>query len=156
MALILLISFSTLFMTLRAFLIVIGTYKDPVLASFENYGEEQIFSPIYSLMIWGGAFFYVLLFVYFGAGLIVVLGLLLLILGTAFKDYFQHLLHKYHTSFRVLPRWYFDLARRTDREERRRIAYLWLRLPYKTRLLYNARSEHFHKWVDLVLLSITG
>ena len=52
MYLFLLLAFFALMMTLRAFLIVMGTYKDPVLASFEHYGEEKIFSPMFSLTVW--------------------------------------------------------------------------------------------------------
>jgi len=155
MYLLLALSFLTLMMTLRAFLIVVGTYKDPVLASFENYGEEKIFSPIYSLTVWAIAFVYISLFIYFQAGMMFAIGLLILVPIASFREYFEDALYKYHTQFRMLPRWYFELVQRTDREERRRIAYLWLRLPLQTRMIYNARSEYFHQWVDLVLLSIT-
>jgi hypothetical protein len=149
------LSLVSLIMTLRAFLIVVGTYKDPVLASFENYGEEKIFSPISSLTMWGVIFVYVTLFLYFQAAMVVVMGLAITIILASFRETFQEWLYTYHQYFRMFPRWYFELVQRTDREERRRIAYLWLRLPLQTRLLYNARSEFFHQWVDLVLLSIT-
>lgn len=149
------LSIMALLMTLRAFLVVIGTYKDPVLASFEHYGEEQIFSPIYSLTIWAAVFLYLSLFLYFQEGLVIAVGIIIVVPIVSFRDKWQDLLDRYPTLFRMFPHWYFELAQRTDREERRRIAYLWLRLPLATRLLYNANSRYFHLWVDLVLMSIT-
>jgi hypothetical protein len=154
MVVLLLLAFITLMMTLRSFLIVMGTYKDPVLASFEHYGEEKIVSPIFSLTVWVILFIYFSLFLYVQAGPLFSLGLLLIIFIASMRERLDEWRYKYDTLFRVFPRWYFELVQRTDREERRRIAYLWLRLPLATRLLYNARSEYFHHWVDLVLMSI--
>ena len=151
----LLMAFLTLMMTLRSFLIVMGTYKDPVLASFEHYGEERVFSPFLTLVVWTILFIYFALFLYIQAGVLFTLGLILGAFIAALRERLEEWHHRYHSAFRIFPRWYFELVQRTDREERRRIAYLWLRLPLQTRLLYNARSEYFHQWVDLVLLSIT-
>ena len=155
MYLLLLLAFFALMMTLRAFLIVMGTYKDPVLASFENYGEEKVFSPIFSLTVWVIIFVYLALFLYVQAGPLFALGLLIGAFIASMRERMEEWRYKYDSMFRVFPRWYFELVQRTDREERRRIAYLWLRLPLATRLLYNARNEYFHHWVDLVLMSIT-
>ncbi|MDQ7026174.1 MAG: hypothetical protein Q9P44_11530 [Anaerolineae bacterium] len=148
-------SFLTLMMTLRSFLIVLGTYKDPVLASFEHYGEEKVSSPIFTLIVWATLFLYFALFLYYRAGILFILGLVTGTMLASMRDRLDDWRSKYHAIFRMFPRWYFELVQRTDREERRRIAYLWLRLPLQTRLLYNAHSEYFHQWVDLVLLSIT-
>lgn len=155
MYLLLLLAFIALMMTLRAFLIVMGTYKDPVLASFEHYGEEQVFSPIFSLTVWVIIFVYLALFLYVQAGPLFALGLLIGAFIASIRERMEEWRYKYDSMFRMFPRWYFELVQRTDREERRRIAYLWLRLPLATRLLYNARNEYFHHWVDLVLMSIT-
>ena len=155
MFVLLLLAFFALMMTLRSFLIVMGTYKDPVLASFEHYGEEKVFSPIFSLTVWAVIFIYLSLFLYVQAGPLFALGLIIGAFIASMREHMEEWRYKYDSMFRVFPRWYFELVQRTDREERRRIAYLWLRLPLATRLLYNARSEYFHHWVDLVLMSIT-
>jgi hypothetical protein len=155
MYLLFILAFISLMMTLRAFLIVLGTYKDPVLASFEHYGEEKISSPFLGLTLWTVLFIYFALFIYVQAGFLFMLGLILGGVIFSFRNALEEWQNRYVTAFRMFPRWYFELAQRTDREERRRIAYLWLRLPLQTRLLYNARNEYFHQWVDLVLLSIT-
>jgi hypothetical protein len=155
MYLFLLLAFLALMMTLRAFLIVMGTYKDPVLASFEHYGEERIFSPLFSLTVWAVVFVYLSLFLYVRAGPLFALGLIIGAFLASMHERMDEWRYKYDSMFRLFPRWYFELVQRTDREERRRIAYLWLRLPIATRILYNARSEYFHQWVDLVLMSIT-
>ena len=155
MLLLLMLAFAMLMMTLRSFLIVVGTYKDPVLASFENYGEEKVFSPMSGLIVWAVLFIYFSLFLYYQAGFLFIIGLMAGAWLAAMREKYDEWIFRYPGFFRMFPHWYFELVQRTDREERRRIAYLWLRLPLKTRLLYNARSEYFHQWVDLVLLSIS-
>jgi len=141
------------FMMLRSFLVVVGIYKDPILASFEVYGDEKIYSPLYNLILWSIAFVYLALFLYVGSGILLV-ALFLAIPLSYFYRLYQRLLQEHPDVFRRLPGWYAELVVRTDREERRRIAYLWLRLPVRTRLLYNARSEFFLHWVDQVLMTI--
>jgi hypothetical protein len=51
----------------------------------------------------------------------------------------------------VLPIWYAKLRENTTRSEQRRLAYMWLRLPLRTRLLYNASDHYFFLWADLVI-----
>lgn len=155
MSILVIITFITLGMTIRALLIVIGAYKDPVLASFEEYGNERIFSPMFSLILWSLLMAYMMLYWYFEAGLALVLGIAVAVPAAAFKDNFFAFLDKHPLLFRTFPRWYFDLVKMTDREERRRIAYMWLRLPIKTRMLYNAQRSLFNQWVEQVILTIS-
>ena len=56
--------------------------------------------------------------------------------------------------FLRFPSWYRDIVDHTTREERRKLSYMWLGLPLRTRLLYNAQHEEFRKWVELVVLSV--
>ena len=51
------------------------------------------------------------------------------------------------------PRWIHELREYTTRDERRRIAYNWLRLPLRTRLHYNSDDRAFMLWADLLVLS---
>jgi hypothetical protein len=141
-------------MTMRAFLVVIGAYKDPILSSFEHYGEERIFSPLYSLLGWMALSVYLSLYFLVAPGLAFGIGVVFVLPIISLRDYITEGLQRYRWTMWMFPRWYADLAQRTDREERRRIAYLWLRLPLRTRLLYNTQTVFFRHWVDQVLLTI--
>ena len=50
------------------------------------------------------------------------------------------------------PGWYADLYPRTTLIERRRIAYMWLRLPRALRHHYNQHDDAFLRWADLVIV----
>jgi hypothetical protein len=143
-----------LVMLLRAVLIVIGFYKDPILSSFEKYGEESLYSPMMMLVIWSFAFiaYHLIVFVQSPILKIVMILVALFVFHILFVN--RDLIRENHHLLRKLPRWYENLSQRTSREERRRIAYMWLRLPLKTRLLYNSSDFYFNQWADLVLLSI--
>ena len=51
------------------------------------------------------------------------------------------------------PRWYSELNDRTTREERRRLGYMWLRLPISLKMVYDTNDHAFFQWVDLVLVA---
>lgn len=155
MLLLSIVTLIALSMSIRSLLIVIGAYKDPVLASFEEYGSERIFSPVSHLILWSSTLAYIMLYWYFEAGLALALGIIFVVPIAAFKDNFISFLENHPLLFRSFPRWYFDLVLRTDREERRRIAYMWLRLPIKTRMIYNAQRTLFNQWVEQVILTIS-
>jgi hypothetical protein len=55
--------------------------------------------------------------------------------------------------FLGFPRWYADLRERTTREERRRLAYMWLCLPRRMRLHLDGSDHHFQLWADQVILA---
>lgn len=145
---------ATFIMTIRAFLIVVGIYKDPVLASFEDYGTERIFSPTFSLFAWGCAFAYFMLYWFISAGAALSVGLVIGFPLAAFRDTFVRMLYEHQRSFRIFPTWYYQLVENTDREERRRLAYLWLRLPARTRMIYNTHTSIFRLWVEQTLVTI--
>ncbi|MDZ4771082.1 MAG: hypothetical protein SGJ24_18325 [Chloroflexota bacterium] len=52
----------------------------------------------------------------------------------------------------LFPLWIVRLTQETTREERRRIAFLWLRLPQRARWRYDFSPHHFALWCDLVIL----
>jgi hypothetical protein len=151
----LIITLIALTMTIRSLLIVIGAYKDPVLTSFEDYGNERVFSPMFSLMLWSLLLAYTALYWYLEAGIAVALGIMLGVPVAAFKDNFYSFLDSHPMVFRSFPRWYYDLVKNTDRDERRRLAYMWLRLPIKTRMIYNSQPSLFNQWVEQVILTIS-
>lgn len=144
-----------LIMLLRSVLIVIGVHKDPILRSFEKYGEESRYSPFIVMLIWGYIFiaYHLVIFLPSPGLFLITLVLSALFINAMFinPSSFISRLRPYFDRF---PRWYVELSHRTNREERRRIAYLWLRLPIRTRVLYNTHDFYFLKWADLVLLSI--
>lgn len=144
----------TFLMTMRSIFMVAGTYKDPVLASFERYGEERIFSPPVSLLIWGASFAYVTLYWYVSGSTAIMVGVVIIIPVAALHSVFFGLLHKYKSAFRKYPQWYDEIIQNTDRDERRRIAYMWLFLPPSTRMIYNTNSALFKQWVEQVLLTV--
>jgi len=53
-----------------------------------------------------------------------------------------------------LPRWYSTLLRIATRQERRQIAYAWLRIPRGMRWRLNGDQASFHVWVELVRLTV--
>lgn len=144
-----------LIMLLRSVLIVIGVHKDPILRSFEKYGEESRYSPFIVMLIWAYVFiaYHMVIFVPSPGLFIITLVLSAVFINGMFINP-SSFLFRLRPFFDRFPRWYVELSRRTTREERRRIAYLWLRLPLRTRVLYNTHDFYFFKWADLVLLSI--
>lgn len=139
---------------LRVLLIVLGRYKDPVMASFQVYGDESRYSPLLSLIFWVYAFIAYHLILWrsadFVAYVLVFLGFFLAYFTWVNRDWVP----TYRAQLGMMPRWYARLLDRTSRDERRRIGYLWLRLPLRTRLLYSVNDTLFDHWVDLVLLTL--
>jgi hypothetical protein len=141
----------------REILILSGLLKDPILRGFQKYGDtEAVYRPLPSLLTWAG-----LLLLALGAIAAPVLGsslplalpggLLLALalwrrLHAGLVRRFPHILLRY-------PRWYADLRERTSRYERRRLAYLWLTLPWQLRLRYNGSDRAFDHWADLVIMA---
>ncbi len=139
----------------RAFLITIGAIKDPILQSFEAFGEERSYSPSLRLLLWTTLTLYLSLFLYFHAGMLLLFGSIIGMFISVFQAPLYRFRVQHQQLFGTFPQWYHSLVQRTDREERRRIAYLWLRLPSRTRWLYNARTEFFWQWIDQVLVTIS-
>ena len=142
--------------TCRAIFVMSGMYKDPVLASFEHFGEEEpVFSPVFNIFVWGASVVYLLLFLYFPAGMLITIGVIIAVPIYSFRYEVTQFVKNQQSPSRMFPLWYGDLVDRTTRQERRRIAYMWLRLPARTRIIYNTSTPYFMHWVDQVLLTIS-
>lgn len=143
-------------MLVRSVLMIIGAYKDPLLASFEKYGEEHFFSPVVSLVAWAAIFLYVFLFWYIPPEFMFAIGVFIVLPITSSYGMLLRILKKYQGKLSHYPRWFYELVEMTDRDERRRIAYMWLFLPASTRMIYNANNYLFRQWVEQVLLTVAA
>ncbi len=141
---------------LRALLILFGVYKEPILWQFQQYGpREVLYLPGLPLLIWGGAF--VFLMGFWAAAQtslsfsLSFLGVLTLFAGLLSYNYYEHV-ESLHFKLLPYPRWYHELRDRTSRYERRRIAYMWLHLPARLRLTLNSSDRLFALWADFVIM----
>jgi hypothetical protein len=142
---------------IRISLILCGLLKSHILSRLEFSGASCDANYPLRLLGWLGLF-------------VLCLGILLQrISGTTFPAYLPGLVilllrfaaqrafglaSRSPGLFSALPRWYAELCDRTTRDERRRIAYMWLKLPRRTRLYYEWHTEAFMHWIDLVIVSI--
>jgi hypothetical protein len=152
----LLVFFLSLVFLTRTMLIFTGLLKEPVIALFRKYGEkETLYMPLLSLLLWSGVF----LLSFGGWSAVSVgatasfstLGIGLLI--AAYIGYqYKAALIDFHLKHLRYPRWYYNLMERTTRYERRRIAYMWLHLPWRMRLIYNSDDRLFILWAEFVIM----
>jgi hypothetical protein len=144
----------SLFFLARTALVMAGLYKEPIIHVFEQYGpREALYIPMLWLFLWSGTFL-----ISFAAWLPAqfsftcsVLGVLLLACAGLTYQNPEVVAGLYHRFVR-LPRWYHELRDRTNRYERRRIAYMWLHLPLKLRITFNSSDYLFNQWADFVIL----
>ncbi len=148
----------SLIFLIRTVLIITGLLKDPVLRTFEKYGDdENIFNPLNSLLLWTGLLI-VSISPILANSLVtsmfsVALPGLLMIGGAYFLITNPQFVRQYPNIFFIYPRWYHELRSRTTRSERRRIAYKWLWLPNRLRLAYNGNDRAFSQWADLIIMA---
>jgi len=150
-----LITIGVLILTIREFLILIGLYKDPLLREFERYGDPPTYSPLLNFSMILILFLAVLMALLINSPLLILWIILLLLPGVHLYRYLKQYIWRYPDVMLAYPLWCNRLVDRASREERRRLAYMWLRLPYRTRLTFNASDRQFYQWVDLVLITIT-
>ena len=150
-----LIFFSVCLLFLRASLVTFGYYKEPVLTAFQQYGEEVGFSPLLDMMLWGIVMTFMLLLAIVPSSMLILFGVIFMTVLTTFYWRAKENVMDYPAVFLQYPRWYREIVDHTSREERRKISYMWLGLPLRTRLLYNAREDAFRKWVELVVISVS-
>jgi hypothetical protein len=139
--------------------IVGGLYKDSMMAHLRKYGEERLALPICRFLnVLGACWLTAALsiptvfnptgYVYRVLPPTVFVVLALVAFGAS-------LAAQQHPVMReALPRWYHDLLLSTSRQERRHVAYAWLRIPRRLRWRLNADQRAFHAWVDLVRLTV--
>ncbi len=136
-----------------------GLYKDSLLETFRQYGEESRSYPLVNLLVMGAAWCFtsgMLLsaittsssfFARLLPGTIFTL-LALALFGAAIFIYQQPDLRT------ALPSWYARLLREGSRQERRHIAWAWLRLPRLMRLRLSGDQKAFEVWAELVRLTV--
>lgn len=139
---------------IRASLVTLGFYKEPILAAFQQYGDEVGFSPLLEAFWWGFVLVYLILILIVPSSFLVMFGILSFVLSVMLYWKIKDSILNYPQIFLKFPRWYRDIVDHTSREERRKLSYMWLGLPLRTRLLYNTRHDEFRKWVELVVLSV--
>lgn len=147
---------------LRIVFIITGMLKGPVLKTFEQYGpEDPVFCPLPELLFWPGVIILsggtllarvmpiadpLIKFSTFSGGLLIFLGCI-----AQYRK--KNIIAYWNTLPVVFPGWYKQLLEQTSRQERRRIAYMWLWLPRRTRLLYNANNRLFFLWAEQIIVA---
>ena len=138
----------------RALLVAFGFYKEPVLAAFQQYGDEVGFSPLLDMFLWGSVVAYLIFVAVVPSSMLILVGVVSIVLFVTVYWQVKDSIMDHPEIFLQYPRWYRDIVDHTSREERRKISYMWLGLPFRTRLLFNAREDAFRKWVELVVISV--
>lgn len=137
----------------RTVLIAGGLLKGPVLRACRPYREDVLYYGVLWQLVLGtglclvmGGFVLsqIMQRIYYP---FTVVGILLIIVAAGLAHYPELNLHFPY------PRWYFNLLDRTTRLERRRLAYMWLRLPLKAKIYYNSSDRAFLQWADFIILS---
>lgn len=142
----------------RLTLISSGWLKAPILRQMQSYSQTYLrYYPLPAMFSWAGVFLFcvgVLMMIAAGSifpAFLPGFGLLVCSwLSVQFAPWFMQ-----HDQW-ILPAWYRELDERTSRDEQRRIAYAWLRLPRAVHREFNRSDAAFAGWADLVLLSMTN
>ena len=142
------------FLFLRACLVTLGYYKEPILSAFQKYGDEVGFSPLFEAFMWATSLAYLLFMLLVPSSLLILLGIIAFVTYILLYWKVKDNIMSYPEIFMRFPRWYRDIVDHTSREERRKLSYMWLGLPLRTRLRYNAQHNEFRNWVELVVLSV--
>jgi hypothetical protein len=141
---------------IRATLILVGFLKEPILRTFSEYGpREKLYMPGQQLLLWGGALSVCAGFwaaPYQGLSATLTTFGILMDLVVALGYTYAEQAEKIHLKILKYPHWYHELRERTTRYERRRIGYMWLHLPLRTRLSYNSSDRMFMIWADFVIM----
>lgn len=129
--------------------VLLGLYKGSLMAQFRHYGVEQPVNILSRFLLAMGLFILVIAPMIPGRlSALSILTLALLVLGGSFAATRLAILRD------TLPRWYYQLLQVTSRQERRAIAYAWMRLPLRTRLRLNGDNYAFGLFVDEVRLTM--
>jgi hypothetical protein len=140
----------------RSTLILVGFLKEPILRTFSEYGpREKMYMPGQPLLVWGGALcccggLWATPYEGLSATLLCV-GILMGLIAAIGYTYAEQA-EKIHLKLLRYPLWYHELRERTTRYERRRIAFMWLYLPWRARLSYNSSDRMFMVWADFVIM----
>ncbi|MCI0713358.1 MAG: hypothetical protein L0154_24595 [Chloroflexi bacterium] len=136
----------------RTVLIIAGYLKGPVLQRFERYGPEEFFYQPIPMFLVALSAFLISFNEVLGTG-IPIAPLVVLFLLVAYGLWaMPEFSHRYPKILLRYPYWLTELKERTGRYERRRIAYMWLRLPKRLKSVYNSNDRAFQEWADFVIL----
>ncbi len=147
--------FAVMVLFIRACLVTLGYYKEPILSAFQHYGDEVGFSPLFESVAWGTVLAYLLFIALVPSSFLILIGVFCFVGFVMLYWRIRDSVMRHPHIFLRLPGWYREIVDHTTREERRKLSYMWLSLPLRTRLLYNAQHEEFRKWVELVVLSVS-
>ena len=142
-------------MFIRACLVTLGYYKEPILSAFQKYGDEVGFSPLFESLSWGFVLGYLIFILVVPSSFLILIGIFCFVFFVMLYWKVRDSIMSHPRLFLRFPTWYRDIVDHTTREERRKLSYMWLGLPLRTRLLYNAQHDEFRKWVELVVLSVS-
>lgn len=156
MWLLILFFLGTLFLT-RIILIMTGRLKGPIIHMFERYGDDEpFFYPWPEFFFWMGVWLSLMQFLVasFVGVTLPTLWIGLLLFGLAFTAYrMTNKAREWAFLRHLYPLWLQDLWGRTTRLERRRIAYMWMRISWKARLYYNSSDQAFLQWADMIIMA---
>lgn len=149
------IVFGVFLLFIRACLVTLGYYKEPILTAFQKYGDEVGFSPLFESLAWGLVLAYLIFVLLVPSSFLVLIGVFSFVSFVMLYWRIKDSIMDHPRVFLRFPSWYREIVDHTTREERRKLSYMWLGLPLRTRLLYNADQAEFRKWVELVVLSVS-
>jgi len=148
------------FQLIRTLLVLSGRLKGPLLHIFEAYTDKtQEYNALRTLALWMSVFIIgimVTLSDYMSLPIASFIPLVLALSIMALAQDQSPFIRQHLPFLMPEPHWYTDLHSRTTLMERRRIAYMWLRLPRRTRILFNHHDAAFGIWVDLVIMGTLG
>jgi len=149
------------FLAAREAAIVGGIYKDPLLARFRRYGpeeDERRFTPLVVLLALSGAWcisgITVLRSLSRYGALVSTNSPTTILVVLAFMAFGAAVFVNNQGYLReALPVWYYQMLQTATREERRFIAYAWLRLPRRMRWRLSGDQRAFGVWADMVRIA---
>jgi hypothetical protein len=139
--------------------IIGGVFKEPLMAQFRKYGDEQLPSPLLRFLQVAG--FWCIFLAMLVRELATPTGYIrrtfptavfIVLAGMAFGASF--LVWQRPDLRFSLPRWYNEVLQNSSRQERRFIGYAWLRIPFKMRWRLNGDQAAFRTWADTVRITV--
>ena len=148
------------FQLIRTVLVISGRRKGPLLRVFETYTDKpQAYNSLRELAVWATVIIVGVL-VYLSESVklptVAFIPLLSTIVTAVWASEQPDFIRQHLPFLMPEPRWYVDVRGRTTLTERRHIAYMWLKLPRRTRILFDHHDGAFRIWVDLVIMGTLG
>lgn len=145
------------FYLIQQVFIIVGWLKGPLLHKFEQYGDDEpVYYPLPGVLAALGVFLLAFGFLVYPIlpAPFLPAGPGVLMMAAAYASWhYREVAFRHPDLLQTYPRWLHTLREYTTREERRRLAYRWLTLSWRTRLLYNSSDKAFLLWADLVVMA---